>query len=341
MTGWPLGDDELPGLPALHPRRLPPAPGTTGAARTLVQATAPGSNARLSLDVRSALHHLHVVGPTGTGKSTLLGNLIAQDIAAGSAVIVVEPKGDLIADVLARIPATRRDDTVILDPSDPAPVGLNPLASHGRRPELVADSVLGIFKQLYGESVGPRSQDILYAGLLTLAHRPDASLVMLPLLLTNPGFRRSLTANIRDPLTLEPFWATFEAWSDAERATAVAPVVNKLRPLLRPGLRGVLGQRRPRFDIRSVFTERRVLLVPLRRGMIGPEAASLLGSLVLSECWSAIQSRSAIPPAKRHPVMVYIDEVQSYLHLPTDLGEALAQARGYGVGFTLAHQFLG
>jgi hypothetical protein len=117
--------------------------------------------------------------------------------------------------------------------------------------------------------------------------------------------------------------------------------MNKLRPLLRPGLRGVLGQRQPRFDVRQVFTERKVLLVPLRRGVIGPEAAGLLGSLVMAELWQAIQARASIAAAKRHPVMVYIDEVQDYLHLPTDLSEALAQARGYGVSFTLAHQFLG
>ncbi|HEX6656025.1 MAG TPA: type IV secretory system conjugative DNA transfer family protein, partial [Candidatus Limnocylindria bacterium] len=150
-----------------------------------------------------------------------------------------------------------------------------------------------------------------------------------------------LTAGLRDPLTLEPFWAGFETWSDAERATAVAPVMNKLRPLLRPGLRGVLGQRQPRFAVRQVFTEHKLLLVPLRRGVIGPEAAGLLGSLVMTEVWAAVQARSAVLPAKRHPVMIYVDEVQDYLHLPTDLGEALAQARGYGVGFTLAHQFLG
>jgi hypothetical protein len=341
LTAWPLGDDELPGLPALHPRRLPPAPGTTGQARALAASTAPGTDARLALNVRSALHHLQVVGPTGTGKSTLLGNLIGQDIAAGRAVVVVEPKGDLVSEVLTRVPPERRGDVVVLDPSDAAPVGLNPLAGQGRRPELVADGVLAIFKQLYGESVGPRSQDILYAGLLTLALRSDASLVMLPLLLTNPGFRRSLTAHIRDPLTLEPFWATFEAWSDAERATAIAPMMNKLRPLLRPGLRAVLGQRQPRFGVRQVFTERKILLVPLRRGVIGPEGAGLLGSLVLSELWAAVQGRSSIPAAKRHPVMVYVDEVQDYLHLPTDLGEALAQSRGYGVGWVLAHQFLG
>jgi hypothetical protein len=117
--------------------------------------------------------------------------------------------------------------------------------------------------------------------------------------------------------------------------------MNKLRPLLRPSLRAVLGQREPKFQLRQVFTERKVLLVPLRRGVIGPDAAALLGSLVVAELWQATQERAGIDPAKRHPVMVFIDEVQDYLHLPTDLADGLAQARGLGVGFTLAHQYLG
>ena len=340
LTAWPMSDD-LPGQPAAHPRRLPPTSGTTGEQRVIGQAQAPGHDERLALAVAPALHHLHVVGPTGTGKSTLLGNLIAADIAAGHGVVVIEPKGDLVDSVLRQVPPERRGDVVVLDPSDAAPVGLNPLAGPGQRPELLADAVLAIFKQLYGAAVGPRSQDILYAGLLTLVRRGDASLVMLPLLLTNTGFRRSLTSNLNDPLTLEPFWAAYETWSDSERATAIAPVMNKLRPLLRPGLRGVLGQQQPRFQLSQVLRERKVLLVPLQRGVIGPEAASLLGSFVVAGLWQAIQARAGQSASERHPVMVYVDEVQDYLHLPTDLAEALAQARGFGVGFTLAHQFLG
>jgi hypothetical protein len=341
LTAWPLGSEELPGQPALHPKQLPPPPASTSTRRVIADVALPGSTATLGLPMDRALHHLHVLGPTGTGKSTLLANLITQDLADGRAVVVVEPKGDLVDDVLARVPESRRDDIVVLDASDDVPVGLNPLNSRGRRPELAADNLLAIFKQLYGKAVGARSQDILYAGLLTLAQRSDASLAMLPLLLTNPGVRRSLTAGIKDPLTLEPFWATFEHWSDAERAAAVAPVMNKLRPLLRPGLRNVLGQRQPRFDVSQVFTERKALLVPLRRGVIGPEAAGLLGAMVVAELWQAVQARARQPVSQRHPVGVYIDEVQDYLHLPTDLGDALAQARGYGVAFTLAHQFLG
>lgn len=340
LTAWPLGSDFLPGQPAAHPKLLPPTPGATGKARILATATAPGHSGTLALGIEPALRGLHVLGPTGVGKSTLLASLIIQDISDGRAVVVVEPKGDLVSDVLAHVPEGRRGDVVVLDPRDDAPVGLNPLARHGRRPELVADSVLSIFKQLYRSSVGPRSQDILYASLLTLARRDDATLAMLPLLLTNPGVRRSLTAGITDPLLLEPFWATYDNWSEAERANAIAPVMNKLRPLLRPGLRGVLAQRSPRFSLSQVLTERRILLVPLQRGVIGDDAAKLLGSLLVAELWQVIQSRAAIPRERRHPVMVYIDEVQDYLHTGTPLDEVLAQTRGYGAGFTMAHQFL-
>jgi hypothetical protein len=345
LIGWPLGGDDLPGYGAVHPKRLPPAPGTTGRSRVVAN-TMPSGSKPLALDARAGLHHLHVIGPTGTGKSTLLGNLISQDIDDGRAVVVIEPKGDLVADVLTRVPAHRAADIVLLDPTDSSPVGLNPLygrnqAAASRSAELAADSVLAVFRQLYGAAIGPRSADILHAGLLTLARRPGASLVMLPLLLTDVRFRRSVVASINDAIALGPFWAAFESWSEAERSAAIAPVMNQLRPLLRPTVRAVLGQRSPRFDLRQIFTERKILLVPLARGQLGPEAASLLGSLVVSSLWQTTQSRSAIPAERRHPVMVYIDEVQDFLHLPTDIGEALAQARGLGVGFTLAHQFLG
>jgi hypothetical protein len=117
--------------------------------------------------------------------------------------------------------------------------------------------------------------------------------------------------------------------------------MNKLRPfLMRPQLRAMLGQSRPRFDIREVFTGRKILLVDLSKGQLGSETAALLGGLVISQLWQATLSRSAIDPARRHPVFVTIDEFQDYLVLPTDLGDALGQARGLGVGFALAHQHL-
>jgi hypothetical protein len=257
-------------------------------------------------------------------------------------VVVVEPKGDLVNEVLARLPEERIDDVIILDPADKlAPVGLNPLLPRGRSPELVADQVLAVFHGLWSSNWGPRLQDILHSSLLTLAARDDTSLCLLPALLTNPTVRQRLRAQVDDPVGLEPFWAWFDSISDAERQQAIAPVLNKLRPfLLRPSVRAIVGQVQPRFRIDEVFTGRKIVLVSLAKGLIGPEAAALLGSLFIAELWQAILGRAGIAPQRRHVVPVYLDEFQDYVHLPTDMSDALAQARGLGVGLTLAHQHL-
>jgi hypothetical protein len=150
-----------------------------------------------------------------------------------------------------------------------------------------------------------------------------------------------LRVGIDDPIALEPFWAWFEAITDAERQQAIAPVINKLRPfLLRKSVRAIVGQLEPRFRVEQVFTEKKIALVSLAKGLIGPEAAALLGSLFVAELWQAVLGRGAVAPERRHPVVVYADEFQDYVHLPTDMADALAQARGLGVGLTLAHQHL-
>ena len=117
--------------------------------------------------------------------------------------------------------------------------------------------------------------------------------------------------------------------------------MRRLRPfLLHPDLRVIVGQAKPRFEVRQVFTQRRILLVNLSKGLLGGETAALLGSLVVTQLWQATLGRGAVAPERRHAVLVYVDEFQDYLNLPTDFADALAQARGLGVGFVLAHQFL-
>jgi hypothetical protein len=342
VSAWPVGlSSDLP-VVAVGSRLVAPSAAIPRKGRIVGKATYPGREHALALTPTDSLRHLHTLGPTGVGKSTLLLNLITQDMAAGRAVAVIEPKGDLIADVLARIPSDRVGDVVLLDPTDTArPVGFNPLALGGRSPELVADQLLGLFHSLYVAHWGPRTHDILGASLLTLARTPGMTLSALPMLLTDAGFRRRIVSKISDPIGLEPFWSGFEAWSEAERAAAIAPVMNKLRPLLlRPEMRAIVGQTRRSFDLRRIFTERKILLVNLNKGLLGPETSALLGSLVVSQLWQAVLGRAAIAPERRHPVFVVVDEFQDYLHLPLDFADALAQARGLGVGFALAHQYL-
>jgi hypothetical protein len=342
LSGWPLGSQTYPGVARSGARLLPPAAAVAQRGRIVAQATYPGTERPLALKVADSLQHLHVLGPTGVGKSTLMLNLIVQDISAGRGVIVIDPKGDLVQEVLARIPDNRVDDVIVLDPADQdRPVGLNVLQSGDRPAELVADQVLAVFHDLYRENWGPRTQDILHASLLTLANRPGMTLCALPVLLSNRAFRRTVVRELTDEIALKPFWVWFDSLSEGERQQAIAPVMNKLRAfLLRPWMRAVIGQPDPALEMRRVFTERKVLLVSLAKGLLGPEAAALLGSLAVSELWQTALGRVRITSDRRSPVFVYVDEFQDYLHLPTDVADVLAQARGLGVGLTLAHQHL-
>lgn len=344
LGALPVGGGEYPGLPAPHPRLLAAERSARVDAEHALAAysTAPASlDAPLVRSTDALLHHLHVLGPTGTGKSVALLNLALQDIRAGRAVAVIEPKGDLVEDLLARMPEGREQDVVVFDPLDGAGVvGLNPLAGPGS-PELRAQRVYAIFQDLFADSLGVRTADLLHAGLLTLSRRPDASLVQLPLLFSDPRFRNRLVAPVMDDLALGPFWAWYANLRDAERAGVVAPLMNKLRALiLNPVIRRVIGQPDPRFQLGQVFRERRILLAALPADRLGEQGAGLLGSLLIGQLWQAAGARAGLPAASRRPAAVYVDEAQRFLHLGTSLSDVLAMSRSYGVGWTLAHQYL-
>ena len=340
LLGWPLGELDYRGVTRIMSRRLPVPDAISTSCRVLGDGNHPGSVRPIALDIRDALLHTHVIGPTGVGKSTLLANLIIQDIAAGHGVVVIEPKGDLVADVLARVPRRRERDVVVLDATDTlAPVGLNPLS--GGSPELVADQLLAVLRGLYGDLLGPRTTDVLHASLLTLARSEQATLVALPLLLTDARLRARLTEPVLDDLALGPFWRWYEALSEGERQQVIAPSLNKIRRFIHAPVRDVVGQLAPRFHVSQVFSDRKILLVPLSRGTLGSETAGLIGSLVVAQLWQAAQARARIAPEQRHPVSVVIDEFQDFLHLPTDLADVLTTARSYGIAAHLAHQHLG
>ena len=343
LVAWPLGDTSLPGLSVGSTKALAPSSDIPIYGRVLMRSTYPGMERQLALSLPDSLRHLHVIGPTGTGKSTLMLGLITQDMQAGRGVVVVDPKGDLVADVLGRIPPERTGDVVVLDPTDDErPVGLNILARPGGSPELVVDQVVSIFHDLYRDSWGPRTDDILRAALLTLVGVPGMTLAEVPLLLTDPGFRRPLVGRVSDPVALGPFWGWYEGLADRERTAAIGPVMNKLRTfLLRRRLRNILGQSTPVFDFDQALAGRSIVLAPLTKGLIGEEASALLGSLIVTRLWQAVQARAGIPAAERPVTFAYIDEFQDYLHLPAGIEAMLTQARALGLGLTLAHQHLG
>ena len=344
FTLLPAGEDELPGIPGLHPKLLQPPkwyrePQSEKTERTFAMSLNPEK--RLSISPKDSLEHTVLLGPTGAGKSTAMEKLILADIKAGRSVLVIDPKADLVTSILERIPEERKEDVVIIDPSDPCPVGFNPLAFR-RDPSQTVDAILAVFQELFSQNWGIRSADVLAGALLTLVQIKGATLLWLPQLLTDGNFRARITKQVNDPIALNPFWDHYNAMRDSERRTEIAPVLNKLRQITyRPGLRNVLGQSEPKFSLSDLFLKRKVVLVPLNRGLVGSESARLLGSLIVGLTWSLALTRANIAPEKRHTVSIYIDELQDYLALPTSFSDALAQARGLGVGYTVAHQYRG
>ena len=341
----PAGEEELPGTPGLHPRlTLPPKwyrnPTSFKANRTFALSMDLIPK-KLSISPKDSLEHTHLIGPTGSGKSTAMQHLILADICANRSVLVLDPKADLVTDILSRIPEERAKDVVVIDPSAPNPCGFNPLAfgKCGNK-ALLADSILSVMKEIFSDSWGVRLAEILNAALLTLVEINGATLLWLPALLTDDAFRMRIIGQLKDRIALLPFWEQFNSLKESERRQQIDPVLNKIRQfLLRPGLRNVLGQAHPKFDLTDLFTQRKIVLVPLNKGQIGGESARLLGSFIVGLTWTLALGRASIPPERRHLVSIYIDELQDYLSLPTDLSDALAQARGLGVGMTLAHQY--
>lgn len=348
LLGWPLGDSGT--LPGQVGPQLSPAPDTLLApgdapafgVRTLGQSKHPADHGQVvTVPSETSLHHLHVIGPTGSGKSTLLAQLALADADAGHSVLVIEPKGDLVRDVLARLPEHRQDDVVLIEPGERGPVvGLNPLRGPRTDAERRADELLSLFKRLFGSSIGPRSSDVLLHALITAARLPGGTLTDVPVLLTSPAFRRKALVQVTDELVLGPYWSRFDAMSEAERAQVIAPILNKLRAFVsRPAVRRMLGQSEPAFTLDGLFIKKRIVLVNLNRGLVGPETAKLIGSLLLGQLWQAIERRGSTPRSRRRPVMVIVDEWQDYAG-SLNFDDVLAQARGLGVGFTLAHQHL-
>ncbi len=341
---WHPPHAAIPSLALIRSPKVPPPHGVQHGERQLGVSTWAGENVPVRLSIADSRHHLHLLGATGTGKSTAMLNLAVADVAAGRGVAVLDPKGDLVEGVLARIPAARVKDVVLITPDDlETSVGLNPLElAPGDDRDLVAENTLTIFKRIYERFWGMRTDDILKSSLLTLLRTPEPTLAHIPVLLTNTDFRRRITQSLGDPLGLDGFWTWFEGLSEGQRSEAIGPVLNKLRDfLIRPRLRHLLCQPHSKVDLRTVVDTGQILLADLNVGRWGQTAAALVGSFLVARLWQAVLGRSRIPEDQRRDFFLYVDEFQNFLGIAGPFGDALAQARSLRLSLIIANQHLG
>jgi hypothetical protein len=350
LIGFPIDNIQAPGLVLGTARQLPPPPDLPRKGLVVAYSNYQGLTSRpLALRRDDRLRHLHLLGPTGSGKSTEIINLAIQTARDGDGMFVIDPKADLCEDILARLPEERLKDVIVLNPAGTdRPIGFNILQAardeHAR--ELVVDDVVRIFAEIWKASFGPRTADVLRNALLTLTatKAPDGSaftLAEVAPLLENPAFRRFVSAQSTVPEAVRPFWSGFETLGRGERAQTIGPSLNKLRALTtRTSLRLMLGQSEG-IRLSDVFTKRRILLASLNKGVVGSETARLLGSLLMAGLWNEALKRAGMPKEARRSVWGYVDEFQEVLRVGGDMADAFAQARGLNLGLTVANQYLG
>jgi len=289
------------------------------------------------------LQHTHVLGPTGRGKSTLLLNMTVQAIRSGMGGMVLDPTGELTGNILARVPTERIADVDLLDLGETSrPAALNLLACSPADGDTQAQAICGIFARLFARFWGPRTEDILRSALTTLLcgrdpAGPAPTLADVLMLLSDPGERSRYRAS--DPVALDVFWRQWQTLSEPARVQALAPLSNKLRALLgNRALRNMLCQPSAP-DLTERINNGRWLLVSLPQ-TLGEDAADLIGSVLLHRAWQAAQRLGPLAHSDRPPFLFLVDECHRFCHLPQGMANALAQARGYGVGLVLAHQHL-
>lgn len=348
LMPWPVGSNSLPGLPAGITRQVPPPPNLSVTGTVIADSTYPGLERPITIAARDRLMHVALLGPTGTGKSTVMVNMALQDAARGDGLAILDPKADMAADLLTRLPKSRHGDVIIVNPADTdRPVGFNVLATDGSEAarEMAVDHVLHVFHEQWHEFWGPRTEAVLRSALLVLVsiRAADGSAMTvceLPALLTDARFRQWATARPGVPDSVQAFWGWFNGLSRAEQTQVVGPVINKLTALTqRTPLRLLLGQSAG-LDLAAAIEERKILVMPLSRGLIGAETASLLSSLMVASLWQAILRRVRIPATQRRPWWLYVDEMAEVVRLPLDLADMFSEARGLGVGVAAAGQYL-
>lgn len=332
-------DLAVPGLDRARAKSMPVPVGVPSGGRGMkVLGDAEVGGHSVALSVADSRYHTHMVGQTGSGKTTLLANMIIDDIKAGRGTVVLDPHGDLILDVLDRIPASAADRIVLFDPDQPNPPTLNPL--EGDDPDLVVDNLVSIFSSIFTKAWGPRMDDVMRVSCLTLLRHPNVTLQHIPPLLNSAQFRSEMVVGLDDPDGLAGFWQWYDAMNDGVRAQVIGPVLARLRAfLLRDFVKRTMRSPKSSFDMGKVL-DGGILLVRIPKGVLGEDTSRLLGSLILARVWQAAAARANTPAEQRKDCSIYLDECQNFLTLASSLDTMLAEARKYRLSMVLAHQDL-
>jgi type IV secretory pathway TraG/TraD family ATPase VirD4 len=293
--------------------------------------------------------HTYIVGKSGVGKSVLLTNMAVQDIENGEGACVLDPHGDLISDILERIPPERAEDVIVFSPGDlERPIGLNLLEYDPKYPEqksFVINEMIGILDKLYDlkSTGGPMFEQYMRNALLLIMDDPESgsTLMEVPKVLADENFRKMKLERCSNP-TVVDFWKkeAEKAGGEAALANVVPYITSKLTSFVaNEMMRPIIGQQKSAFNLRDIMDNQKILLVDLPKGVVGEMNAYLLGMIIVGKILMASLSRANMDPEKRKDFYLYIDEFQNFT---TDsISQILSEARKYNLNLVIAHQYIG
>ena len=298
-------------------------------------------NRQFGIKTDDRRRHMYLIGKTGMGKSTILENMIVDDIRSGKGVMVVDPHGDLAEKIIEYIPSGRVNDVIYFNPSDMEyPIAFNIIEQvepHLRH--LVASGLIGVFKKLWADSWGPRLEYILRNAILAVLDYPGATLLAITRMLSDKNFRKKVIEKIQDPV-VKSFWVNeFSGYANNFASEAVSPIQNKVGQFLSSALiRNIVGQVKSSIDLREVMDKGKILIMNLSKGRIGEDNSALLGAMMITKVQLSAMSRVDILEKERKDFYLYIDEFQNFT---TDsFANILSEARKYRLNLIMAHQYI-
>lgn len=286
--------------------------------------------------------HVYIIGKTGMGKTTLLENMVIQDIQNGDGVGVVDPHGEFAQKMLDFVPKNRIQDVIYLDPSNLAfPIGFNIMENvDPDKRHLVASGLMGVFKKIWVDVWSARMEYILGNTVLALLEYPGSTLLSINRMLANKEFRKKVVTAISDPV-VKSFWVDeFAKYTDRYAQEALPAIQNKIGQFTsNPLIRNIIGQAKSSFDMRDIMDKRKILIINLSKGKIGEENARLLGAMLITRIYLAAMSRVEIAQEKdRADFYLYVDEFQNFA--AESFANILSEARKYHLNLILAHQYI-
>ena len=300
-----------------------------------------GEHHKFGIKTDDRRRHIYLIGKTGMGKTTVIENMIIQDIQNGHGVALVDPHGDLVEKILNFIPSNRINDVIYFNPADfDHPIAFNVLENVDiTTRHLVASGLLGVFKKIWADSWGPRLEYVLNNAIMALLEYPDSTLLGIMRMLVDKEYRNKVVKNITDPV-VKSFWVDeYNRYPQNFQAEAIAPIQNKVgRFLSTPLTRNIVGQVKSSINIREVIDENKILLLNLSKGRIGEDNSALLGAMIITKIQLAVMSRVDIPEEERKDFYLYVDEFQNFA--TESFTNILSEARKYRLNLIIAHQYI-